>query len=422
MTKKSLPAIIEKKGFVFSEIKFSASPEDLKQYTDLLSLKVDGIQDKDGLKKCYDARQTLKKIRIAVTKEKKELDDEVKEQSKQQLAEISAEYQKIVDLITPVETHLQLEEARIEEEKQRIKKEQEEQEALRLSSRVERLLSFGFVFSGIFYKLLTITNETLQVEFVALKTMPDEEFEDFAEKGKIEYDKLVAHREELARIAKEEEQKRLAEAEALRKENIRLKEEAERIIKEEQEKANKERIELERVQKEKSDLQAKRLQELLPYSNNSSDIDMASLYTLTEKEYQLTLALKKSEFEKNEIARIELEKQHNEALIAEKQRLEAIAKEQQAFFAKIKVEQQELEAQKRKIEGSELIIDRLPELVEGLTPEQVDIKNILAYSDRIEAIELPELKSSAGLFVRKEIEKEIEKLTEFLNNKAESLL
>lgn len=434
MTKKStpeLPEIIEAKedkGFVFSEIKFSANPEELKQYANYLDLKIEGAQDKEGLKKCYDARQILKKIRIAVSKEKKELDDEVKEQSKQQLSAIASEYQKIVDLITPVETHLQLEEQRIEAEIEKAKKEKEAEEALKLSKRVEALLSLGFIFSGIFYKFITITNEIIQIEFVALKTMSDEEFKGIESNAKIEFDKLVAHREELARIAKEEEERRLAEAEAIRLENIRLKEEADKKLAEEREKAENELKERERVQKEQSDLQAKRLQEVLPYNGFGPDVNMPTLYQLPENEFNLTLSLKKSEFEKSEKERIEAEKKQNEEILAEKARLEAINKEQAEKQAKIDAELQAIEVEKQKIEASRVIAlpsSRKPDDNSKLsetftTPEERDFERILDYHNHLVSVSLPDFESERGLVIHKELSEAIEKFSKYLIGKSKS--
>lgn len=117
-----------------------------------------------------------------------------------------------------------------------------------------------------------------------------------------------------------------AEQERIRVENERLK---------------KEQEEKDKAEKERTNLQSKRLAELLPYNSYGSDIDMTTLWSLTEAKYSKILASKKAEKEKED-ARVAEENRLAEVERKKKQKEEA---EKQAELDRI---QKELEIEKQR--------------------------------------------------------------------------
>lgn len=67
-------------------------------------------------------------------------------------------------------------------------------------------------------------------------------------------------------------------------------------------------------EKRKNELQASRLNELLPYNSFGADVDMATLWSLTDGEYQIILQDKKALFDKNnkELEKERLEKEESD--------------------------------------------------------------------------------------------------------------
>lgn len=154
-----------------------------KMSADYLPLKVKGLDDKEGLKKVHDARIVIKNKRVEVEKKRKEL----KASSLAFGQAVDGEAKRIIGLLLPIETHLENEESIVEREKERLRIEAELKEQTRLESRVSVLKSYNY---------------TMYLMDV-VKNMSDDEFVLEVEK---------------ARIAYETEQKRLAEAELMRKE------------------------------------------------------------------------------------------------------------------------------------------------------------------------------------------------------------
>jgi hypothetical protein len=82
-------------------------------------------------------------------------------------------------------------------------------------------------------------------------------------------------------------------------------------------------------------LQNKRLSELLPVNPYGSDVDMVTLWSLSESEYQSILSKKKADFEKQEAEK----RQHLEEAAAQRER-ERIAEEQRQNEIKRQQEEQ----------------------------------------------------------------------------------
>lgn len=219
------------------------------------SISVVDSLDKKAMKKAGEIRKEIKAKRIDFTKLAKELKDDVNKEAKA-IDSIRNYYNSIFEKL----------EEQAEQKEKFIQIQEAKERAERISSRLARASEFGFA---------------LQVETIA--DMADGLFDVYL-KG------LVAQEEE--RKQKElEEQKRIQE-----------------------EKEKKER-ELEELRL-RNELQNKRLNELLPYNRHGSDVDMATLYALSEDEYSRILSTKKEQYEKQ----LKLQ----EEALKEQQRLEKL--------------------------------------------------------------------------------------------------
>jgi hypothetical protein len=189
--------------------------------TEFMQLKVNGVDDKEGLKLVHDARIKCKNLRI-MTKDfcKENREDAIATQK----AWIALE-KKITARITPVEEYLQSQEDIVENEKKRVKEEKERLEQERLQTRVTELIQYGMTFNGDVYVLGEAKISSMQV-----KTLDE-----------FTYNGVIA----LVKVEHEKEQIRLAEEKRLREE------EDERLKKV----AEEQRLEGERLQKIKEDLE-----------------------------------------------------------------------------------------------------------------------------------------------------------------------
>lgn len=180
------------------------------------TLVIDGIEDKEGYKAVYDLRQEVKKKRIATSKEIEQLRKPITEMNKR-LATFKGAME---DSAKHVETILQQKQDAIDNEKARIKAEEERKRAEALQARINKLISVGMKFEDGRYVL-----EDVVVEPQDIEGMSDEDFE-----ATVESMELIAEakRKEEARIKAEEERIRAeekakaAEADALRKKNEEL--------------------------------------------------------------------------------------------------------------------------------------------------------------------------------------------------------
>jgi hypothetical protein len=254
-----------------------------------MHLFIDNIDDKEGFKNIKNSRIKVKNYRIDVEKRRKEL---ISDSLKFQRA-INDEAKRIIGMLIPIEDHLSSQEEYYIKEIDRIKREKQELENLKIRDRVKNLLKFDISFDGVFY-----FSECLDVKINSndLKNFSDSYFliliEDISKKYNDYQDKLCKQKEEKKkeedRINKIREEKIKIDEENSRLEIIRLKkiedeQEKERIrlniisieqqlkeraIKDEQEriyneKINKDefvRIEKENIKKEKQNYESEILE------------------------------------------------------------------------------------------------------------------------------------------------------------------
>jgi hypothetical protein len=223
-------------------LKFNVTDAKISELSEqFMSLIIKGIDDKEGFKAVYSARQTVKALRVEVEKTRKALvEDAVKYQR-----DVNGEAKRISEQLTPIEQHLQGEEDKIESEKLRIKKEAEDREIKRVQARIDALSKYGFA-----------------VDYNEVKLATDAEFEAKLSDAKIAY-----------------------EAEQLRQQNIKQEQEIEA------ERLAKERKELEELR-----AQQREAQSIIDAENDRIREEQAEAQRkIDEEKRQLQIELKKAE-------------------------------------------------------------------------------------------------------------------------------
>jgi len=225
----------------------------MKEY---LSLKIDGIEDKEGFEKVHKAWQMVRDSRINVEKVRKSLVSDAVQLQR----DVNDEAKRITELLKPIEIHLRSQQERINEEKEVIKTEKLRLEMEALNKRIALLLKNEMEFDGTFYRLGKLVTDNH-----SLKAMSEDKFSEFLNEV------LILNEAEIKR--KEEEERINAAKEAKEEEVRRL--EAQRVarIAKEQE---TERLRLEAIQK-KQDEKAKELQEAKDKIEREKELEQAKI-------------------------------------------------------------------------------------------------------------------------------------------------
>jgi hypothetical protein len=318
-----------------------------------MGLKIKGLDDKEGFELVHRARIDVKNRRVEVTKTGKSLRAEANAYNQAVLKE----EKRILCLLEPIEEHLEAEERRVTEEKERIKAEALEAEKRRITARVDALFALGMTFNGIGYNYLCVS---ITQDMMIKAT--DEQFGNFCTR--------IAE-------AKEEEEKRLAEIEKTRKE------EEVRISKIAEEQAE-EKKRLDAVAKEQADKEAKIKAEEDRIAAEKKAVEDAKI---------------KEEDDRRRAE--ELEKAKAEA--AEKAKAEEIRRREEEERKRAEREAKAEAARVRK---------------EARRPDR---EKLMALADTIDAIPLPVLKTEEAQEMMVDIASNISQLTDNLRKKAEAL-
>ena len=292
-----------------------------------LPLRVNGLEDKQGYADVRAARLHVKAKRVEVEKTRKDL----KEDSLKFGRAVDAEAKRIAALLEPIETHLEAEESAIDAEKERLRQEKEALKQKRIHDRLNAINTLGMKFVGAGYEFgeLVIFDEQIS-------TMPDEEFTVFCDKVSVAVEaervRLAEierqQKEEAERIAKAEEEARLAKEAATRAEEERLAAERARI--EEADRKNREkevalRAEEERIEAEKRSIEEARWREAAE-KKRQEELEKAQMEAAEKARIETEEKVKREAEEKAEAERqAKLEAERQEALRPDKEKLVAFA-------------------------------------------------------------------------------------------------
>jgi chemotaxis protein histidine kinase CheA len=333
-------AVLEQSSPETGIVKLSVTDQEVaKLKEDYLGLTINGIEDKAGFKKVYEARQEVKRTRVALQKHAKGLREKAVEWQKKVLKEEN----RVVSELEAIEAHLQAEEDKIEAEKERIRQEKIEAENKMLQERIDALAAYGFA-----------------VDVNLLRSIDDESFQSVLANAKSEYDKEQIRKAEEAAAAEEARIK--AEAERKELEELRAKQaEADRILKENQEREEREKLEA-KEREEKAALQ--RLKEKMQpfrelgmiYDPESESLVYNGLTVLVETllendtgelyaDVKESIDLMKKEAEEKQQAALEAARKEAVAkALAEKEASDKAAKEEADRQAALRPDKEKLEA------------------------------------------------------------------------------
>jgi hypothetical protein len=197
-------------------------------------LVITGQDDKTGYKSVKEAWNMIRSKRTAIEKKGLELRKDYQVITKA----ISGEEDRLIDLLKPLEDDLHKKWKAIDDEKDRLKREQEEAEQKQLMARVEEIQTLGMTFSNGFYQI----GETISVDVASLRMFNPEQYEKL--KGAI-----VAKKKELDKIEADAAEKKRLEDEQRQKDQDELKRQQD-LLKQQQDDLRKQQEDLENQKRE----------------------------------------------------------------------------------------------------------------------------------------------------------------------------
>lgn len=274
-------------------------------------LKIEGVHDREGLKRVTEARKILKGERVQIQKDAEELREGA---VKFQKAVIAKE-KELIGLISPTEKELLQEEERIENLKEQLRIEEERRENERIQNRISRLAKFNYA-----------------IDLYDVTVMPEDQFNELLTNVEIQF------KEELARQAAEREREEAAK----REEEERLKREREELAKQraeqearehelqrqEQERQAKIKAEQERFRKEEEERQAKIRAEREAFEAEKREFEAKVRKEREAKEAEERAAAEKKRLEdeaKEREHRAKIEAERQAALKPDKDKIQAYA-------------------------------------------------------------------------------------------------
>lgn len=332
-----------------------------------LPLKINGVEDKEGLKLVYAARQDVKKTRVAATK----YADSLKAKAIEWQNKVNTEKKRVIGELESIENHLQAEEDKIEAAKEEIRQQEIKARKAKLQERIDQLAAYNF-----------------RLEDVAtLEMIDDETFGIVLNNAKTEHEKELAEKAEQERLAKEEQERLIAERKEL--EILRAKQaEAQKIIDDQNEKI---RLENERQESERTELARQKIigrcnqlvnlgMKLSPgprvcYTYNNEVVVKEDVLTFNDDTWEAIIQQVTEEIEQYKI----LEQKRIEAKKLEDDRLLEKAKKDAADKA---IKDKEAADLKAKLEAEEKLL---------AASDKVKFKTVV---EQLQAISIPEMKST----------------------------
>lgn len=322
---------------------FKPADAKLAKYSEYLTYTINGIDDIDGAHMVASAHKEVKAERVSLEHLRKAfVDDAVKYQ-----AGINGEARRIREQFKKIEAHLEAQEKKIKDERDRLARAESEALARKLEERRQRLFSAGMNFNGMGY----VGHGELVVEH-SVSALSDDDF-----------DEVVANCEAAAETAKKKEEEDLAaaaaEAERLAAEHRRL--ETERAAIEAKQREQEE--EAQRVREEQEERERKIRDEA--HALERSRIEAAEL-------------------EERRVREIEDAKRREEERVATEERI-AREREEAATAERTRIEQEVIDRAKRDEE------ERL-----AREAKMNDTARLRAYCDTLMMVPVPKMESTAG--------------------------
>lgn len=340
-----------------------------------MMLRVLDPNDKAGLERCHKTRMQLRGMRGVIEKGRKAYKAEVLERGRF----IDSTAKELIDPIETAEAHLQEQENIVVREQERIAREAEETRQKMIRARLEMLSQLSFPGAQVYtvadvdlrdpkdWESLLWNAREAKVKYAEAEALRKLEAERIAEANRVEAERLAKERAELEAARKQQE---AAAAEAKRVEDARLAAERAEL--------DRQRKEQEQFDRDRAAAEAKlysdRVNELARYvipgehQDLPTNISTSEFYAILDRAKERRASYDTLQAEHRKRAEIEA---------AERARIEAEQKaERDAAAAKAKAEADEREAKR----------------LEALRP---DHEKLLAVADAIQAIVVPEVSPEA---------------------------
>jgi len=238
-------------------VKYSIVEAEIQKWKSIyMDLMIDDLNDKEQFDAVHSARMVVKNGRVAIEKERKNLNSEAIAWQKK----VNGRAKELFSLIEPIETHLSDQEQKVIDEQNRIKAEEEARQVAEVKLRTNLLLEVGCVMA--FTDVAVLTDD----EFNELLSTKRYEYDAEQKRKTEEAEALKAENERLAK-QKEEQDKIAADLKRQRDEiaaqQKAIQDEKDRIAREEQAKKNAEeaKIKAEAEAKAKIEREAKEAEE-----------------------------------------------------------------------------------------------------------------------------------------------------------------
>lgn len=169
-----------------------------------MPLVITDLNDKEQFDTIHEARMVMVKIRTTIEKSRKSQ----KAGALQYGKDVDAAAKILFDEGGPIESHLQAEENKVLQERERVKAEEERLERKKIQSRVDALLAFNVILP--FVDVAIMTDKEYLDRLYEAKTQYQTEqkrLEDEKEAREAEEARLASERAELDRIREEQEKK-----------------------------------------------------------------------------------------------------------------------------------------------------------------------------------------------------------------------
>jgi hypothetical protein len=286
-------------------------------------MKLKSLDDKESYLELKAAAKECAKVRTLTVKICKEGREEAVKTQKLWIAK----EKEVVGQIAEVEDALDAEVKKFDDNIERLANEEKQRQESAYINRQATLTKMGATYIDGCFVLGDASFEAELVKGASQNIWDD----DIVPKFNEEYQKIEAVRIAEETAKRESEEKVRAEAEKLRQEQeaFRLQQEEFNRKQLEAENAAKEKQRQEELEKERqqSALQKKRFEALFPFNPTGEDIDMATLWVLSESCFEQVLSDKKKEFEEKKAEQLRIDEEKKQAEI-EAARQEAIKKEQ----------------------------------------------------------------------------------------------
>ena len=314
------------------------------------NLKLKSLDDKESYLELKTAAKDCAKIRNLTTKVCKAGREDAVKVQKMWVAEEKRVILRISEVEVPLDTEIAKYDAEVDR-KDREEKERKEEAYINRQAVLTKM--------GAHYENGNFILGEASYESELIKLSDDDVWEEaIIPKFKEEYEKIEVVRiaeqkkkDDAAIELKRQQDELFEEQEAFRLEKEALQKKMDDAAEEKREMEHKEQLKKERIQ---YDLQTKRFNKMFPYNPTGADMNMNSLWVLSENDFEEKLESKKAQFEKNKADK-EAEAETKRLKDIEDAKALAIQQEKQRLADQEIKRQAELEASKDKIKWEAFI-------------------------------------------------------------------